>query len=78
MYRYWLSYKVSIWGRQFFQCIFPRSKIYKLFFSLFCCPNDGFYQRSRRVPRLTDWIRRAVNAWGMDIGSEKLVSFSDH
>ena len=36
------------------------------------------YQRSRRVPRLTDWIRRAVNAWGMDIGSEKLVSFSDH
>ena len=36
-----------------------------------------FYQRSHRVPRLTDWIRRAVNAWGMDIGSEKLVSFSD-
>ena len=27
---------------------------------------------------LTDWIRRAVNAWGMDIGSEKLVPFSDH
>ena len=36
-----------------------------------------FYQRSRRVPRLTNWIRRAVNAWEMDIGSEKLVSFSD-
>ena len=35
------------------------------------------YQKSRRVPRLTYWIRRAVNAWGMDIGSEKLASFSD-
>lgn len=33
------------------------------------------YQRSRRVPFLTDWIRRVVNAWGMDIGSEKLVFF---
>ena len=39
--------------------------------------SEETYQRSRRVPRLTDWIRRAVNAWGMDIGSEKLVSFSD-
>ena len=35
------------------------------------------YQRSRRVPRLTYWIRRAVNAWGIEARSERLASFSD-
>ena len=56
-----------------FSCaFFPAVKVVQ-----FCFIISLFYQRSRRVPRLTDWIRRAVNAWGMDIGSEKLISFSD-